>query len=97
MRRQRVPHRRQGWERFVNPDRSSVKGSGSLAPCFLVKRSQYVPCLHTFTKLSTGRKGIVTLGPPRVASLRPDSVLYEQSLPLSAREVNVRSLRRISL
>jgi hypothetical protein len=38
-----MPHRRKGWKRFVNPDRSSVKGSGSLAPCFLVKRSQYVP------------------------------------------------------
>jgi hypothetical protein len=40
--------------------------------------------------------GIVTLFPPRAASLRPDSALLELSLRLSASEVNLRSLRRIS-
>jgi hypothetical protein len=41
-----------------------LRQSGSL---LFAKRSQYVPCLHALTKLSAGRKGIVTLGPPRAA------------------------------
>jgi len=89
-----VPHRQKGRD-FCQARRGSVKGPpvSLLAFC---ETKPICPLSSCTYKFSVGRVGIVTLFPPRAASLRPDSALLELSLRLSASEVNLRSLRRIS-
>jgi hypothetical protein len=68
-----------GLEAFCQPRpvlSQGLRQSSSLLSC---ETKPIRPCLHALTKLSTGRKGIVTLGLARVAWLRPDAVRYEQS------------------